>query len=224
MKKAFNLSSFTKFSGIAAGVIVAVALVLFFVFAPSDAAHNPTLSVLPLLLKTVVATVFAYGLSLLYLAICFKKAALRMSLCSLAGCAASAVVSFAFCVICRAPLSNMTFAVVIFSVLVSFVSSLLFFRNLPEKAKSKKIKKADTRTDTGVSAEMTPFDKASSEAFSVMLVILMITALILLAAFVVALIYSAYSLCIFALPAILSSVFSVMFTLSLPCYLYSKKV
>lgn len=223
MKKAFNLSSFTKFSGIAAGVIVAVALVLFFIFAPADSAHNPMLSVLPFALKALAFAVFAYAVKLLYFAICFKKAAVRMSLFSVTGSLVSAVVAFAFCIICRAPMGNMTFAVVLFSVLLSCVSSVLFFRNLPEKKKSKKSKniKAEGATDI---AEVAPFEKASSEAFSVMLIILMITALILLAAFAVALIFSAYSLCIYVLPAILSSVFSVVFTLSLPCYLYSKKL
>ena len=222
MKKAFNLSSFTKFSGIAAGVIVAAALVLFFIFAPADSAHNPMLSMLPFALKALAFAVFAYGVKLLYFAICFKKAAVRMSLFSVAGSAVSAVVAFAFCIICRAPMGNMTFAVVLFSILFSVISSVLFFRNLPVKKKSKKQKNTDA-SDVP-EAELTPFEIASSEAFSVMLVILMITALILLAAFAVALIFSAYSLCIYVLPAILSSVFSVVFTLSLPCYLYSKKV
>lgn len=222
MKKAFNLSSFTKFSGIAACVIVAAALVLFFIFAPADSAHNPMLSVLPFALKALAFAVFAYGVKLLYFAICFKKAAVRMSLFSVAGSAVSAVVAFAFCIICRAPMGNMTFAVVLFSILLSVISSVLFFRNLPVKKKSKKQKNTDA-SDVP-EAEFTPFEIASSEAFSVMLIILMITALILLAAFAVALIFSAYSLCIYVLPAILSSVFSVVFTLSLPCYLYSKKV
>lgn len=222
MKKALNLSSFTKFSGIAAGVIVAVALVLFFIFAPADSAHNPMLSVLPFALKALAFAVFAYVVKLIYFAVCFKKAAVRMSLFSATGSLVSAVVAFAFCIICRAPMGNMTFAVVLFSIFLSVISSVLFFRNLPEKKKSKKQKNTDVSDAS--ETELTPFEKASSEAFSVMLIILMITALILLAAFAVALIFSAYNLCIYVLPAILSSVFSVVFTLSLPCYLYSKKL
>ena len=71
--------------------------------------------------------------------------------------------------------------------------------------------------------EATPFEKASSKSFRIMLYCLLLVTLILVAGFVVSMIFSSTVLMSCVLPAILSLISAVVITLAFACRMFSDK-
>lgn len=215
MKKSFSLKGFYTFSIVGAAVVIAAAIILLLtiggVTAPAFTLGNLSVA---FLLKAVVAAVIIYGLTLIYYLISYKKLGLKISLFALIGGALSVAVAFSFCVICRAPLGHLSFAIMLSSLAFSYISSALFFRAFTQKKERKRKDAAD---------EATPFEEASSKSFRIMLYCLLLVTLILVAGFVVSMIFSSTVLMSCVLPAILSLISAVVITLAFACRMYSDK-
>lgn len=215
MKKTVNFASLTKLVlVIAAAVVLAGALVLA-IFGGNTFVHygfaNLTFG---LVSRFIVAAVLICALVLIYFVIRFKKDGIKMSLISTAGAAVNALVAFAFCVICRANLGDMTFVVSLLAVILSYITFILFAYSYAKKVSRKK-------TDE---AEIDAFSVGANKVWSIMLLVLLLICVILLGAFVASLIYGAGVYALYAIPAILTAIFSVVSTLAFTCKLYADKV
>ncbi len=215
MKKSFSLKGFYTFSIVGAAVVIATAITLLLTIggmtAPAFTWANLSWS---LVLKTVVCAVLIYGLTLVYYLISYKKKGLKISLYAFMGGALSTAVAFSFCVICRSPLGHLSFAIMLSAFAFSYITSALFFRAFTEKKERKR--KQST-------VEVTPFEKASSKAFKIMLYALVLVALILVAGFVFSMIFGSFALMTCVLPAILSLVSAVVITLAFACRMFADK-
>ncbi len=215
MKKTINFASLSKLMLIlAAAIVVAGALLLVIIGGNTVAPFTFTNLSFSLVIKAVVAAVLVCALVLIYFLIRFKKEGVKMALIATAGASVNALVAFALCVICRASLSDMTFAVILLAVALSFITFILFAYSFTKKTSRKKT--AETDVDA--------FSVAANKVWQIMLLMLVLTCVVLVAAFVASLIYSAGVLALYALPAILTAVFSVLFSLSFTCKLYADKV
>ncbi len=214
MKKSFSLRGFFKFSLIGSIVVFLTAVVLLLTIGgntePSFTLGNIGIS---FLLKAFIYVVLVFFLTMVYYLICYKKKGLKMALFSLVGGLMSALVSFLFCVICRSSLGDLCFPIILTAVLLSYISSAIFFRGYSERGGKKK---------KGEVLE-TPFERASSKSFGIMLYVVLLITLIMVAAFIVSMIFSCEVLALCVLPMILSAVYSVVVTLAFACRLYSNK-
>lgn len=215
MKKTINFPSLSKLLLIIAAAIVVAGGLLLLIFGGNTSAHfafsNLSFS---LVIKAFVAALLVCALVLVYFLVRFKKSGIKMALIATAGASVNALVAFALCIICRASLSDMAFAVVLLSVALSFITFIIFAYSFTKKTSRKKT--AETEVDS--------FSVAANKVWQIMVIILVLICAVLAAAFVASLIYSAGVLALYALPAILTAVFSVLFTLSFTCKLYADKV
>lgn len=200
MKNKFNFSDLFKFSTVAAGVITLCG-VLFLIFfgghtEPTYNLHNLSFG---FFLKAFLAALISVALIFLYFLIRYRKDALRMTLLSALGVIVSAVTAFSFCAICGAHLGNLTFAVMLTAVLLSFITFITFAHGIDKKSDG-------------------------NPAFSYLSVVLLVSVVVLAVLFVVSMIFSATNLALYVLPTILTVVFSTVFTLSVPCVLYNKNI
>ncbi|MBE6734384.1 MAG: hypothetical protein E7563_03455 [Ruminococcaceae bacterium] len=215
MKKSINFAKLSMIMFILAGAFVVAGVLLLVInggntFAPFTFA-NLSFS---LVVKALVAAVLTFALVLVYLLIRFKKQGVKMALISTLGASINALVAFALCILGRANLCNMALAVVLFAVALSYVTFIIFSYNFNKKTSRKK--NAESQEDA--------FSVATDKAWQVMKVVLILTTGVILAGFVAAIIYSAGVLALYGIPAILTAVFSVLFTLSYTCKLFADKV
>lgn len=214
MKKTVNFASLYKLSVIVAAAIIVAGAVMLIAFGGGTFASYTLANLsISMVIKTVVAAVLVCALVLLYLVIRFRKRGVKVALFSTLGAVCSALIAFALCIICRAPLGNYTFAVVLFGVALSYITSVLFFS--PINIKLSRKKNATISEDN--------YNEMANKAFAPMLVILVILFVILVGAFVGALIYGSTLLMLYALPTLLTALISVEFTLAFTCRLYAKK-
>lgn len=213
MKKLIKFSALTKFMAVAAAAVALAGAVLLLVF---NGETEPEFTFVNLgwsfAIRSLVATILSVALVCVYFLICYQKTGLTMGLTSSMGAAVSALSAFMFSVICRAPLSDNTLSMMLLGVVLSYCTSAVFFRSFGKDRP--RGKKQDT---TEV------YETAANKAFVPMLIVSLVIALIAVAAFAVALIFKSSALCLYVLPVILTTVFSVVFTLSVACYLYTKK-
>lgn len=215
MKKSVNLKSFTLFSLIGAGVVILVGLVMFLIMGGNTVPMYTTANLsISMFIKAFVATTLVWALSLGYYACFYKKLALKYSLISLVSSVVSGFMSLAFIVICRAPLGNFAFAVMLFSVVLSYIAFTLFVRYLNDAKPTRKSKADD---------EETPENKAIRRTLKVMLYVLLFAVVGLAGSFAVSMIFGSTVLCIYVLPTILSAVATVVFTLSVSSAFAVKK-
>lgn len=215
MKKSINFASLTKLMlVIAAAVVVAGALILAIFGSKTVNQYGFANLSFSLVIKAVVAAVLVCILVLIYFLIRFKKAGVSMALISTAGAAVNALVAFALCVIFRASLSDMAFAVVLLAVALSFITFIIFAYSFTKKVSRKKTAEAETNA----------FSVAANKVWQIMFILLVLLCVVLVGAFVVSLIFSAGVFAFYAFPAIITAVFSVVFTLAFTCKLYAEKV
>ncbi len=215
MKKTINFPSLSKLMLIlAAAIVVAGALLLAIIGGNAPASFTFANLSFSLVIKAVVAAVLVCALVLIYFFIRFKKSGIKMALIATSGAAVNALVAFALCIICRASLCDMAFAVILLAVALSFITFILFAYSFTKKTSRKK----------AAESEVDAFSVAANKVWQIMLIILVLLCAVLVAAFVASLIYSAGVLALYALPAILTAVFSVLFTLSFTCKLYADRV
>lgn len=214
MKKSVNFASLTKLMLIIAAAVVLAGVLLLAIFGgntiPAYGFANLSLG---LVFRCVVAAVLVFALVLVYFVIRFKKAGLKMALISTAGAAINALVAFALCVICRASLGDMAFAVALFAVILSYVTFILFVYSFAKKVTRKK-------TDD---AEVDAFSAGTDKVWKIMFFFLAMICVILLAVFVASLVNGAVVYALYAISAILTAVFSVVFTLAFTCKLFADK-
>lgn len=214
MKKTVNFRGLSKIVLIIAAAVAVAGIAILAIFGGKTFSSYTfaNLSV-GLILKAVVAGVLVCALTLLYFVIRFKKNGVIMGLISSLGAAVNAVVAFALCIICRANLGDMTFAVVLMAVALSYITFVLFYDGFTVKSTRKKNAAPDTDNYT----------LAANNAFKPMIVVLALICIVLAGAFVVSLVFGAGVFAFYAIPAILTAVFSVVFTLAFTCKLYADK-
>lgn len=213
MKKLIKFSALTKFSVVAAAVLAAVGVGMLLLLGGNT---SPEFTFVNLgwgfALRVLTATIFTVVLTTVYYLICYRKSGLTMGLTSALGAVVSAVSGFSFCVISRASLSDFTFPVMLLGVVLSYITSTIFFRSFgTDRPRGKK------QSETEI------FETAANKAFVPMLITLLVIALVAVGAFAVALVFKSAVLCLYVLPVILTAIFSVIFTLSVPLFIYTKK-
>ena len=215
MKKSINFASLSKLLLIVALAVVVAGIALLLILGGNTAAPFTFANLsFTLVIKAVVAAVLVCALVLLYFFIRFKKQGLKMALISTAGAAVNALVAFALCIVCRASLSDMVIAVVLLAFALSYVTFVIFAYKFTKKTSRKKT----------AEVEVDAFSVAANKVWQIMFFMLVLVCATVAVAFVAALIYSAGVLALYALPAILAAVFSVLFTLSFTCKLYADKI
>lgn len=210
-----NFKSLFKPSIIISAALTVIGIILLLIFGgktnPEFTTRNFNLS---LFIRAFVASVLVIALTLVYFVIRFKKKGLLLSLFSALSAVISGVTGFALCVICRAPLGGLTFAVMLLGVLLSYITSVLFANNLVFGKASRK-QKGNTATDY--------YTVAAEKTWGSLVYVLAIICLVLVAAFVVSLVFAVKAVPFYALPAILTAVLSVIQTISVCGRLYTDK-
>ncbi|MBQ8000583.1 MAG: hypothetical protein IJ298_05120 [Ruminococcus sp.] len=214
MKKSINFASLSKLMLIIAAAVVVAGIALLAILGGNTFAYCSFANLsFSLVAKVAVAAVLVCALVLVYFVIRFKKSGVMMAVVSTIGAAVNALVAFALCIICRANLSDMAFAVVLFAVALSYITFVLFAHSFTKKTSRKK----------AAEPEVDAFSVAADKVWQLMVIMLILICVVIVAAFVASLVFSAWVLALYALPAILTAVFSVLFTLSFTCKLYADK-
>lgn len=214
MKRTIDFSSLFKFILIAAAVVTVIGVALLLILGGGTAPAFTTANLsFVLFIKALISVILVFALLLLYFFIRYKKDGVMMAVWSTVGAVINAIVSFAFCVICRAPLGNFTFAVMLFSVALTLITFVLFVTKYLQ-ASTRKGKKVTVGSD---------FNNSANSVFKAMLLILVIIFVTLAGGFVVSMIYSSTLTALYALPTMLASIFSVVCTLSFSCKLFADK-
>ena len=185
MKKLIKFSALTKFSAVAAAVLAAVGVGMLLLLGGNT---SPEFTFVNLgwgfALRVLTATIFTVVLTTVYYLICYRKSGL----------------------------SDFTFPVMLLGVVLSYITSTIFFRSFgTDRPRGKK------QSETEI------FETAANKAFVPMLITLLVIALVAVGAFAVALVFKSAVLCLYVLPVILTAIFSVIFTLSVPLFIYTKK-
>lgn len=170
-----------------------------------------------LFFKAFATSVFAVLFTSLYYFIRFKNSGLWLGIFSALSAAVNVIVTFSFCVIFRASLGEITFALMLFSVFLTYMTALIFKSNILKPAKVSAKKKEKT-------PDSNHFSDAVNKTLHIMSFFIIPASLVLLAVFVITLIYGAGELALYVLPAILASLFSVIQTLGVCCKLFIKKI
>lgn len=215
MKKTINFRGLQKISLIVAAALVVIGTVMHIIFGGHTfAAYSFANLGIGFYLKAVVAAVLVLALVLIYFLIRFKKAGVAMALFSTLGAVINALVAFALTVICRANLGDITFALMLFAVILSYITFVVFGYIFSAKKTVRK-KKGEPEADN--------YNESANKTFATMLSVLVVIVLVLVATFVVAAVFGAKVLVLYALPAILTAVFSVFFTVAFTCRLFADK-
>ncbi len=170
---------------------------------------------LSLFVKAIVTVVLTLAATLLYFFIRFKKKGLFLAIFAALSAGISAIISFALCLVFRAPLGEYTFALMLLAVVLSYVTSVLFVNNITAKKVSRK-KTAEPAEDN--------YTKAADLTWRSLVYILAVICVVLVSAFVISLIFAVKVVPMYALPAIIVTLFSVVQTIAVGCKLYSSKV
>jgi len=170
-----------------------------------------------LFIKAFMTSVFAVLFTTGYCFIRFKKEGLWLGLFTALSAVINVISVFSFCVVFRAPLGEFTFALMLYSVFVTYMTALIFKTNIPKPDKTSEKKKLKTPVSIC-------FSDVADKTLGNMLLFLIPVALVLLAVFVITLIFGAGELSLYVIPAILVSLFSVVQTLSVGCKYYTNKL
>ncbi len=162
------------------------------------------------LVKTGFSLAFVFILTTLYFVVCYKKKGLWFGIFGVAAASVNAVVSFFLCVVFRANLGELTFAVILLSVLFTYITTLVFSFTVTEGLKEKKKKKTT----------LLLVEKMCLKSFRTMLLPLVLTIFAIIISFVLALIFGVSDLALYAFPVIFSIVSSVVTTLAYICRFY----
>lgn len=197
------------------GGVALLGLIMLLIFGGNTAAQY-TLNNLrtSLFVKALVSLVLVVLLTTGYFFIRFSKNALWVSLYTAASVVLNSITAFFLCVITRAPLGELTFAVVLLAVLLTYATSLMFMYSLSLSAKKKK-KTADAQN---------VYMNISTDTFGKMLLPLMLITVVIVCGFVLACVFSAPVLMLYALPAIITAVSSVIITIAFGCRLFLNKM
>ncbi|MBE6738191.1 MAG: hypothetical protein E7566_06040 [Ruminococcaceae bacterium] len=161
-------------------------------------------------IKAGFSVLFVFILTTLYFFIHFNKKGVWLGIFSIASATVNALVSFFLCVIFRANLNEITLALILISVLLTYMVTVVFASNISAPAKEKKKKKAPpVLTET-----------ICEKALRAMLLPIAFVAFVTIIAFVIALIFGASELALYALPMIVSAASSVILTLTFACKFY----
>lgn len=188
------------------GALLTVLSILVFAFFKGNTMASFTLGNLTvnLFIKAVVCAVLVFAVTTIYFCIRFKKKGFYLGVYSGVSALVNCVVAFALSTLCRAPLGNLTFAIMFFCVAVTYVTAVVFADNMINTSVKKNKKTEDT----------TLYDKAvckTRKAFTVPFIIMIVT---LVAGAVISFAFSAFSLALCAAPTILSAAYSFAFFLS----------
>ena len=169
-----------------------------------------------LFFKAFATSVFAVLFTSLYYFIRFKNNGVWLGLFSALSAVINVIATFSFCVIFRAPLGELTFALMLFSVFVTYMTALVFKSNIPKSIKMSAKKKEKK-------FENAHYSEAANKALQNMFFFIVPVVLVLAAVFVVTLIFGAGELALYVFPAIFITLFSVVQTLGIGCKLFIKK-
>ncbi len=169
---------------------------------------------LSLFVKVIVTAILVFASTLLYFFIRFKKKGFFLALFAALSAGISAVVAFALCVVCRAPLGEYTFALMLLGVVLSYAASVLFANNLTAKKPSRKKTAEPSEDNYSIAAELT---------WKSLVYFLAVICVVFVAAFVVSVVFAVRVVPMYALPAIIVTLFSVIQTISVGCKLYASK-
>lgn len=200
---------------IGAAAITALAVAVLLVFG-GNTVSNYTFANLSfgLFVNAFVCALLVVAVTTGYFAVRFKKNGVYLGLYSALSALICAVVAFDLCVICRAPLGDLTFAVMLTCVVLNYMTAVVFANSyVPKITKKKKQAEVSDPVVTAVTK--------TRKAFSVLFVITIVT---LVAAAVISFVFSAFSLSLCATPAILSIAYSLALSLSFSCRLYAQKI
>lgn len=210
-----NFNKISKLSVIIAAALTVVSVLMLILFGGNTFASYTMQNLRPsLFVKAFVAAVLVLGLTIIYFLIRHKKKGLFLGLFSALSAVISAVTAFAFCVICRAPLGGLTFAVMLFAVVLTYVTAVIFSNNLAVKKVSRK-KNAENTTDN--------YTIAADSTWRSIAPVVAIICVVLVVAFVLSLVFKVAVLPAYAIPAVLTAIFSVIQTIAFGCKLYSDK-
>ncbi len=210
MKKSINFKGLNKISLIIAAVLVVVGIVLHLIFGSYSLGKFGV----GFYLKALVAAVLVLGLTMIYFLIRFKKPGVKMALCSALGATVSAVTAFALTVICRANFGDITFALMLFAVVLSYITFVIF-------AYSFSVKPANRRKKDEPSVDA--YSVAADKTFKTMRPVAVIILALIIATLIISAIFGAKIILLYVLPAILTAVFSVVFTIAVSCRLFADK-
>ena len=167
-----------------------------------------------LFVKVIVTAVLVFAATLLYFLIRFKKKGFFLALFGALSAVVSAVVAFALCVVCRAPLGEYTFALMLLSVVLSYAVCVLFANNLTAKKVSRKKAAEPSEDNYSVAAELT---------WKSLRYFLAVICVVLVAALAACVVFAVRVVPMYALPAIITALFSVVQTIAVGCKLYASK-
>lgn len=211
-----NFKNLFKPSIIISSAITVLGVLMLIIFGGKTSAEFTTQNLrFSLFARAFVASALTVLLTLIYFAIRFKKKGVFLSLFSALSALISGVVGFALCVICRAPLGGITFAVMLLGVFLSYITSVIFANNYTFGKASRK-KKGSVATDN--------YTFAAEKTWISLVGVLALICIVLVVAFVLSLIFAVKAVPMYALPAIITSVFSVLQTIAVCGKLYTDKV
>lgn len=167
-----------------------------------------------LFLKAFVLALIVFAVTTAYFVIRFRNNGLYLGIYSAISAVISSVVAFDLCVLCRAPLGDITFAVILLCVVLVYLTSVLF-ANFIKKNNVRKKKSKDNAS---------AFDNAvayTRKALSVVLIVLIVT---IVAAAILSFIFSAFTLTLCAAPSVVAASFSIALTLEFGCRHYMDKI
>ena len=169
---------------------------------------------LNLFVKAFVCAILLVVATTVYFAVRYKKNGLYLGLYTGLCAVISTVVSFDLCVLCRAPLGDITFAVLFLSLCVTYGACAVFAGNMVKKVSKKK------KTDDEISLYENAV-ASTRKAFASVFLMLIVT---IVAAAVISFIFGAYNLALCAAPAILSTAYSFALFLTLGGRKYADKI
>ncbi len=167
-----------------------------------------------LFIKAFVLSVLVFAVTTGYFFLRFKKNALHLGIFTALSAVISGVVSFDLCVLCRAPLGDLTFAVMLLSVATVYVTSVIFANNISRKTSKKKKQKE----------AVSPFDSAVASTRKSLATVFAVIIVTLVAAAILSFVFSAFTLALCAAPAIIAIAYSIALTLEFGCRHYADKI
>lgn len=167
-----------------------------------------------LFLKAFILTVLVFAVTTGYFFIRFKKNGLYLGIFTALSAVISGVVAFDLCVLCRAPLGDLTFAVMLLCVAVVYVTSVIFANNF-KKASTKKKKQKDSASafETAV--------VSTRKSFAIVFAVIIVT---LVSAAILTFVFSGFTLALCAAPSIIATAYSIALTLEFGCRYYADKI
>ncbi len=210
MKKTINFKAIFKISIIVAAILFVVGVALHLIFGGQALAKFN----LGFYLKALVAAVLVLGLTMIYFLIRFKKPGVKMALYSALGATVNALVALALTVICRANFGDITFALMLFAVVLTYITFVVFAYSYNVKPANRR-KKDEPVVDA--------YSVAADKTFKTLLPMIIIILALAVATFIISAIFGAKILLLYVLPAIITVVFSVIFTIAVSCRLFADK-